>query len=583
MKLLNLNKKFFLTLILSFFFITHLFTEDGVDIWKKENLTKKNNSAKAKDVSLEKSISKININLEPPSEIEVNTGSSEINKNLVYGIFDPDENNLTLDMWVNSEGTRIKDTIDRLNRIKLSSFAEEIFINTLFTFSKLPNQNMTDVEFINYKLDWLIKNNKSELIAIFLNKNKKFPNKKKIIKYMIDENIAKAELNKACQNILKISNDVKDSYLEQFKIICFIRNNKKNEAQLILDLLREQKLSNKFFDNKINYLLGLSSEVDAKIDDTNLLNFYLSSIAISEFSYTPTKQTNKKIWQYIIAANLFKINDFENKEQIIELETAANNNSLSKSYIFEIYKNIKFNFNDFLNIDAVYPTLDPINARALIYQKILLSDNVETKLKYLFVLNKLFKKDNLSNISKEFLDIELKTLDPEQIPGSYKQLVANNIIYEKKNNLGKIKYNNKFYHTSRVIRFYTEKDTFKKKPEKEFETIYKKIKKNKKYKTSLKDIILFETLESDGIIIPKELIDQEIIKNNLPPIELLNLGKNSETGLLMLRIVELIGEDEILDLDIQTIYFINNLLIKSGMKKFSNKILTTVLPERSEI
>jgi len=51
----------------------------------------------------------------------------------------------------------------------------------------------------------------------------------------------------------------------------------------------------------------------------------------------------------------------------------------------------------------------------------------------------------------------------------------------------------------------------------------------------------------------------------------------------MLRIVELIGEDEILDLDIQTIYFINNLLIKSGMKKFSNKILTTVLPERSEI
>ena len=208
---------------------------------------------------------------------------------------------------------------------------------------------------------------------------------------------------------------------------------------------------------------------------------------------------------------------------------------------------------------------------------------METKLKYLFLLNKLFKKDNLSNIFKEVLDIELKTLDPEQIPGSYKQLVANNIIYEKKNNLGKIKYNNKFYHTSRVIRFYTEKDTFKKKPEKEFETIYKKIKKNKKYKTSLKDIILFETLESDGIIIPKELIDQEIIKNNLPPIELLNLGKNSETGLLMLRIVELIGEDEILDLDIQTIYFINNLLIKSGMKKFSNKILTTVLPERSEI
>ena len=95
--------------------------------------------------------------------------------------------------------------------------------------------------------------------------------------------------------------------------------------------------------------------------------------------------------------------------------------------------------------------------------------------------------------------------------------------------------------------------------------------------------MLFETLESDGIIIPAELINKEIVKNNLPPVELVNFGKNKETGMLLLRIVELIGEDEILDLDEQTIYFINHLLIKSGLKKFSNKILITTLPERSKI
>jgi len=581
MKLLNLNKKLFFSLIISIFF-TPLFSEDSVDIWKKENLDKKSNTSKKKNISLEKTVSKININSELPKQIEINTGSSEINKNLVYGIYEPDENNLTLDMWVNSEGTRIKDTIERVNKIKLSPFAEEIFINTLFTISKLPKQNMTDTEFINYKLDWLINNNKDKLIASFLSKNKKFPNKKKIIRYLVDSNIAKANLDEACQNITLISNDIKNSYLEQFKIICLIKNNKKNEAQLILDLLREQKLSNKFFDNKINYLLGLNDKIDTKIDDTNLLNFYLSSIAIPDFAYTPSKKTDKKIWQYLTAANLIKISDFENKEQIKELEIAANNNFLSKIYIFEIYKNFKFNINDFLNTDQIYPTIDTTNARALIYQKILLSDNVETKLKYLFLLNNLFKKDNLSNVYKEYLDSELKLLDPTKIPLQYKQLVTENIIY-KKNSLGKIKYNDKNYHTSRIIKFYTEKSTFKKKPEKEFEIIYKKIKRNKKYKTSLKDIILFETLESDGIIIPKELIDQETVKNNLPPPELLNLGRNNETGLLLLRIVELIGEDEILDLDTQTIYFINHLLIKSGIKKFSNKILITVLPERTEI
>ena len=582
MKLLNLNKKLFFSLII-FVFFTPLLSEESVDIWGKKNLNKKSNSTKTKDIFLKKPVSNININIKPQKEIEINTGASEISKNLVYGIFDPDENNLNLNMWVNSEGTRVKDTIERINKINLSTFAEEIFINTLFTISKLPDQNMTDMEFINFKLDWLINNKKNDLISNFLNKNKKYTNKKKIIKYLVDKNIAAADLTKACQNITLINNDIKNSYLDQFKIICLVKNNKKDEAQLIFDLLKEQKLSNNFFNNKINYLLGLSDKVDTKIDDTNLLNFYLSSITIPNFTYIPNKLTKKKIWQYLAAANLLKINDFEDKEQIKELEKAANSNSLPKTYIFEIYKNVKFNFNDFLNADEIYMTLDSTNARALIYQKILLSDNIDKKLKYLFLLNDLFKKDNLSNIYKEYLDKELKFLDPLDVPPSYNQLVAENIIYEKKKYFGKIKYNDKYFHTSRILKFYTEKDTLKKNTEKEFKNIYKKIKRNKKYKISLKDTILFETLESDGFIIPKELIDQKLIKDNLPPPELLNLSKNNEIGLLLLKIVELVGEDEILDLDSQTVYFINHLLIKSGIKKFNNKILIAVLPKRSEI
>jgi len=578
MKLLNLNKKIFFSF---FIFFSPLCSEDSVDIWKKENLNKKTIINKADDISLEKTETNININTVVSKEIEINTNNLEIGKNLIYGIFDPEENNLTLDMWANSEGTRVKDTIERINKIKLSSFAEEIFVNTLFTISNLPQQNMTDEEFINYKLDWLINNQKDEHIAIFLNKNNEFPNKKKIIRYLVDKNIAKANLNEACQKITLINNEVKDAYLNQFKIICLINAKKKNEAQLILDLLREQKLSNKFFDNKIDYLLGLNNKEDKKIDASNLLNFYLSSIAISDFAYTPSSKTDKKIWQYLIATNLIKINDLENKKEIKELEIAANNDSLTKSYIFQIYKNAKFSFNDLLNIDEIYQTLDPTSSRALVYQKILLSDNIETKLKYLFLLNDLFKKDNLSNVFKEYLDLELKALNFEKIPSAYKELVVENIIYEKKNTLGKIRYNDNNYHTSRVIRFYTEKNISKNKAEKELKKIYKKIKKNKKYEISLKDAVFFEALKSDSFTISKEIDYEEIKKNNLPPIELLNLAKNNEIGLLLLRIVELIGEDEILDLDIQTIYFINHLFIKSGLTKFRNKILFTVLPERS--
>ena len=57
MKLLNLNKKLFFSLIL-FIFSTPLFSEDSVDIWNKENLNKKNNTTKEKNFSKKKNVIK---------------------------------------------------------------------------------------------------------------------------------------------------------------------------------------------------------------------------------------------------------------------------------------------------------------------------------------------------------------------------------------------------------------------------------------------------------------------------------------------------------------------------------------------
>jgi len=582
MKLLSLNKKVSFFFIL-FFLSTSLFSEEGVDIWNKNNLKKDSTYAKSNNSVQKKIEKKINLNTQQPKETEITLSKTLANTDPIYGIYEPSKNNLTLDMWSNSEGTKVKDTIERINKIKLSSFSEELFSNTLFTISELPGRNITEEEFINYKIDWLIKKKKDKLISIFLNKNKNFPNKSKIIKYLVDQNIAKNDFSEACGKISLISNDIKDSYLDQFKVICLINENKKNEAQLLVDLLREQKLSNKFFDNKINYLLGTSTKEDKKIDDSNLLNFYLSSISISDFNYKPNKETDIKIWKYLTTANLININDLENNEQIKELEIAANNNNLTKSYILEIYKNIKFNLKDLLNADEVYRTLDPINARALVYQKFLLSDNTETKLKYLFLLKDLFKNANLLNIYKNYLSQELKNLDLEKIPLEYQTLVAENTIYQREKKLGKIKYNEKSYHTSKIMRHYVEKNLTKKNTEKELLRVYKKLKKNKKYQISINDVILLESLKNDGFLIPKEIDYEKISANLLPPAELLNLIKNKETGLALLRIVELIGEDELADLDSQTIYLINHLFEKAGLIKLRNKILITVLPDRAEI
>ena len=62
-------------------------------------------------------------------------------------------------------------------------------------------------------------------------------------------------------------------YLEKFKIYCLIYNKKINEAQLQFDILREEKKSDKYFDDKINFLLGVTDKTNTKIRDDNLLEF----------------------------------------------------------------------------------------------------------------------------------------------------------------------------------------------------------------------------------------------------------------------------------------------------------------------
>ena len=173
------------------------------------------------------------------------------------------------------------------------------------TYAYAP-KNISENEFLDLKISWLIKNKKDDLLEKFLNKNENFANKKKIIQYLVDKNIAKANLKDGCKKAEFISKEIKDSYLEKFKIYCLIFNDKKNEAQLVFDILKEQNLSDKFFNEKINFLLGIEEKPNDKIKDDNLLNFYLSSITVTNFKYEP-KKTNKFIWEYLNSANLVKV------------------------------------------------------------------------------------------------------------------------------------------------------------------------------------------------------------------------------------------------------------------------------------
>ena len=130
------------------------------------------------------------------------------------------------------------------------------------------------------------------------------------------------------------------------------------------------------------------------------------------------------------------------------------------------------------------------------------------------------------------------------------------------------------------MKHFLEKNQAISKTEKDFKAVYKKIKKNKKYFISIKDIIVLESLEIDGITLPVDLDYSNLSSQLTIPKNLESLVNQKQTGLLMLKIVEIIGEDEIHDLDPETVYFLNRILNDLNLKKIRNNILIKALPAR---
>ena len=580
---LNKNNKIFYILLIIFTFFKTSNANEPVDIWKNSEIQKKNSSEKSLVKPKEEikiNFNKINNNTINEIEITENKNQDENKDIKLVGLYDPQKNDLNLDMWSNTDGETIKTTFRRIEKIKLSKFSEDMFVNTIMTYSYAPKNKLSEKEFLDLKLNWLIKNNKNSLIEKFLNNNLEFNGKSKLIKHLVDHYISSADLSEGCKKSNFISKDIKDSYLEKFRIYCLILNKKNEEAQLNFDLLREQGKSDKFFDSKILFLLGINSKTVQKISDKNLLYFYLSSVTIENFKYEPTQKTDKNIWKYLTASNLINIEKLEDPEVIKKYEIAANEGNFDKDKIFEIYLSVPFSINQLINADTVYQTLTGYESRALIYQKILLSDNLENKLNLLFLLKELFEKDKLKNVYSEYLSNTLKNIDPNEIPEEFNKIVNRNIILEKNNDLGKIKYDDKVLHRSKVIKLFSGENINEDKINKDFIKIYKKISKNKKYFFSIKDVMLLESLFSDGIEMPKDLNIKELTKDLTIPANINLLVEKGEIGMLMFKLVEIIGSDDVENLDPETLYFIVNVLNKANIKKVRNQILYLTLPLR---
>ena len=199
---------------------------------------------------------------------------------------------------------------------------------------------------------------------------------------------------------------------------------------------------------------------------------------------------------------------------------------------------------------------------------------------YLFLLKDLFKKDNLSNVYSKFLSKKLENIKAKDIPEEFKEIVAKNIVKEKEYQEGKIKFNDKILHRSKVLKYFIEDDYSKSKAAKDLKIVYKKIKKNKNYFFSAKDLAIVESLKKDGVKVTEDINFKKFAERYSVPKNLIDLANKNQKGYLALKIVEIIGEDEVKNLDSETIYFITNLLNQVNLYQIRNTIIASALPLR---
>ena len=584
MKTLKLSSRNFLIYIflLSFSFSLHA-TDEPIDIWKSSE--KKNNESLELDSSLDGNNNlnnEVNIfKIEKSKGIEDIIEDTTLNskKIKITGLYDPQDYDLDLNMWTNSNGDQLKNLFGRIAKLNLSEDAAELMNISILTNANHPKNGITEKEFLKFKSDWLIKNSNLDLIEAYLSKNQILNDNPKLAKFLIDQHLSNAKVEKACNIFSKNIKPITDEYLSKFNIYCLIISGKNEEAQLILDLKKELGFNDQYFEKKINYLLGYISKVDETISERSILDFHLAHKTNPKFEFEPGEKTKKIIWKYLSSSDLltsFKEIEITQLDKISNIEKAVHNKNYSEKELFEIYKRFQFNINQLLNVKETYKSLSNIEARALIYQRILLESEMIEKLKLLKILKTSFKKDNLNNAFDIQLKKFLKEMDPLQIPDNLTSFYYTNIQIEK-NYSDKIQYNNDIMYQSKLINYFNG-DYAKSKIEKDVDNFLKKIRKNKKYSFSKKDIIFLESLKSDGIKISSKFDDLYVINNSEIPTDIQIMINNNEIGAAMLRIVEVIGSDRLERMDEDTIYFIVSTLNQLNIDFIRNQILLKVLP-----
>ena len=559
-------------------FYSHTNANEPVDIWNIDKKGSENNS--------------VNTNLDnDKDEAETiviqenlinNVEEGEItNKRKIVGLYDPEENGFALEMWNNTDPKKIFELSNKISNMKLSTDAKNIYTKLLLTNSYSPSKKKDEKKFLKMKSDWLIKFKDIDLIKEYLKKNTEIEQNEQLTKFVLDELLAINEKKQACEFLEELNTNFKDNYLTKYSIYCLIYLKKNEQASLRYDLEKELGYSDPFFEKKFQFLSGyISNSPDTSEKD--LLNLHLSFLTNEEYKYLPNDKTPKIYWRYLSSNNLLESTnniDIKDENQISLLEKATHQGNYEEIDLLNLYKKFQFSVDQLLNIEAEINRISKIQARALLYQGVLLNKDPNTVINLSKLLKESFEKENIPNAFNTELKKILENFKLEELSSDLTEFYSKSL--EQENLENEIKFNNKILHQSKLVKYFGKDNISMKKIEKDLNNYLKKVKKSKKNYLITKDIILIEAMVSDGIEIKEEYRSLYNSKESSIPTDIQVLINDQEIGMAVLRLIEIIGQDKIKDLGSETLYFLINALNQMNIDPIRNEILYSVLPLRA--
>ena len=555
-----------------------VYANEPVDIWSVDKQKDENSTGNSNIQNNEETSETIIIQDNLINNIEE---GQILSKRKIIGLYDPEENGFVLDMWNNTDPKKIFELSKKINNMKLSEDAKNIYTKLLLTNSYPPIEESDEKEFLAMKSDWLIKYRNIDLIKDYLKKNINIEPNEQLTKFVLDELFAINENKQACEFLDELNANFKDKYLTKFSIYCLIYLKKNEQASIRFDLEKELGYNDLFFEKKFQYLLGYISNSSAT-SEKDLLNLHLSYMTNKEYRYLPNDKTPKLFWRYLSSNNLLEsVNniDIEDEDQISLLEKATHQGSYEELDLLNLYKRFQFSVDQLLNIELEIQKLSKIQSRALLYQGILLNKDPNIVTNFSKLLKDSFAKENIPNAFNSELKKILKKFKIDELSSELTEFYSKTL--EEENSKSVIKFNNKILHQSKLVNYFGKEKISNKKIEKDLNNYLKKIKKSKKNYLITKDIILIEAMISDGIKIKDEYKNLYDSKENTIPTDIQVLINDQEVGMAVLRLIEIIGQDKINDLGSETLYFLINALNQMNIDPIRNEILYNVLPLRA--